>query len=121
MKWRDARNSHFERAFSSVPKVKKQTDVKSLNSLKASPATEVKKFLVYCGQDEKYRRVIIDIILCVVVTSLEAKAFMAMVAYFDMLMVIRNPARGRRRRYSRSSCDSEKKRSKVVYFKTQIQ
>ena len=42
MKWRYARNSHLEQACSSVPKVKTQTDVKSLNSLKASPATGVR-------------------------------------------------------------------------------
>ena len=44
MKWRDARNSHLEQAFSSVPKVKTQTDVKSLYSRKASPVTEAKFF-----------------------------------------------------------------------------
>ena len=65
--------------------------------------------LVYCGQDEKYRRVTIDIIPCVVVTSLETDAFMAIVACFDML-IIEEGARSRRRRYSRSSCYSEKKK-----------
>ena len=43
MRWRDARNSHLEQASFSVPKVKTQTDEKSLNSLKASPLTEAKK------------------------------------------------------------------------------
>ena len=61
--------------------------MKSLYSVKASPVTKVQKFFVYCGQDEKYRRVIIDIIPCVVVTSLETDAFMAIVADFDMLTV----------------------------------
>ena len=42
------------------------------------------------GQDEKYRRVIIDIIPCVVFTSLEADAFVAFVANVDMLMVRSN-------------------------------
>ena len=42
MKWRDARNSHPEQAYTSVPKVKKQTDVNGLNSLTASLATETK-------------------------------------------------------------------------------
>ena len=37
---------------------------------------------------------IIDIVPCVVVTSLETDAFMAIVAYFDILTVRRNPARG---------------------------
>ena len=75
-----------------------QTDVNGLYSLKASPATKAKKFLVYGGQDEKDRRVIIDIIPCVVVTSLETDAFVAIVAYFDMLMVRGNPARGREKK-----------------------
>ena len=45
---------------------------------------------------------IIDIIPCVVVTSLETDAFMAIVAHFDMLMVTRSPARGRRKRSRRN-------------------
>ena len=83
MKWRDARKSHPEQESSSVSKVKKLTDVKSLNSLKASPLTEAKISL----QDEKDRLVILDIISLVAVTSLETDAFMAFVAYFDMLTV----------------------------------
>ena len=39
---------------------------------------------------------IIDTIPCVVVTSLETDAFMAIVAYFDMLTVKGNPARVRK-------------------------
>ena len=50
MKWRDARSSHLEQAYSSVPKVKKQTDVKSLNSLKASPTTKVENSLSMVGK-----------------------------------------------------------------------
>ena len=101
----DARRSRPEQASSSVPKVKEQTDVKSSNSLEASPATKVKNPL------------------SMVVTSLETDAFIAIVAYFDKLMVRRNPAREvEKRRYSRSNCYSEViKRSKVVYLKTQIQ
>ena len=38
----DVRRSHPEQTSSSVPKVKEQTDVKSSNSLRASPATGVK-------------------------------------------------------------------------------
>ena len=53
MKWRDARNSHLEQAYSSVPKVKTQTDVKSLNSLKASLATKVQKSLFILGKMKK--------------------------------------------------------------------
>ena len=41
---------------------------------------------------------IIGIIPCVVVTSLETDAFMAIVADIDMLMVRRNPARGREKK-----------------------
>ena len=83
----DARRSHLEQASSSVPKVKEQTDVKSSNSLLRR---ELKKSLVYVKQNEKDRRVIIGIIPCVVVTSLETDAFVAFVAFFDMLMVRSN-------------------------------
>ena len=62
--------------------------MKSSNSLKASPAARVRKILVYGGQDEKYRRLIIDIISCVVVTGLETDAFVPFVANIDMLMVL---------------------------------
>ena len=77
----DARKSRLEQASSSVPKVKKQTYVNGVYSLQASPVTKAKKILVYRWQDEKYRRVIIDIIPCVVVTSLETDAFEAIVAF----------------------------------------
>ena len=121
MKWRYARNSHLEQAYSSVPKVKRQTDVKRF-SLNASPATKAKKIQVYGGQDEKYRRVVLDIIPCVVPTSLETDAFMAIVACFDMLMVTKkNSARSKKTRFSRIGCYSERKKtSKVVYLKTHI-
>ena len=55
-----------------------------------------RKFLVYGRQDEQDRRVIIDILPCVVVKSLETVAFMAVVAYFDILTVKGNPARIRK-------------------------
>ena len=47
-------------------------------------------------QDVENRRVIIGILTCVVITSLETGASMAMVACIDMLMVRRNPAGGPR-------------------------
>ena len=63
-----------------------------------------------------------DIIPYVVVTSLETDAFMAVVAYFDMLTVKGTQRELEKRRYSRNSCFFEKKkRSKVVYLKIQIQ
>ena len=98
-KMEDARKCRQEQASSPVPKVKKQTDVNGLYSLKACPVTGAKKIFVYGWQDEKDRRVTIDIIPCVVVTSLETDAFVAIVAYFEV----------EKRRYSRSSCCSEKK------------
>ena len=49
-------------------------------------------------QDVEKRHVIIGILPCVVVTSLETDAFMAVVAHFDMLMVRRDPARGREKK-----------------------
>ena len=65
MKWRHARNSHLEQAFSSVPKVKKQTDEKAWTVQRQVLRLKLKS-IAYCEQDEKYRRVIIDIIPCVV-------------------------------------------------------
>ena len=66
---------------------------------------------------------ILDIILYVMVTCLETDAFMAIVAYFDVLTVWEKPsASSKKGRYSRNSCRFEKiKRSKVVYLKIQIQ
>ena len=91
----DARRSRLEQASSSAPKVKEQTDVKSSNSLEASPATGVKKSLFIESDMQKDRRVIIGILPCVVLTSLETDALMAVVAFFDMLMVRRDLPRGR--------------------------
>ena len=54
------------------------------------------KFLVYGRQYAQNRRVIIGILPCVEVTSLEAGTSMAIIACIDMLMVRRNPARGRK-------------------------
>ena len=82
----DARESHLEKASSSVPKVKEQTYVKSSNSPQASPATKAENPLSIKGKMKKYRRVIIGIIPCVVVTSLETDAFVAFVAYIDLLI-----------------------------------
>ena len=64
------------------------------SNLEASPATGAENPLSMEGQDEKDGRVIVDLVPCVVVTSLETDAFMAIVAYFDILTVRRNPARG---------------------------
>ena len=55
--------------------MKEQTDVKSSNSLKASPATRVKNSLSVVGKRKIYRCLIIDIIPCVMVTGLETDAF----------------------------------------------
>ena len=71
-------------------KWKTQTDGKKLEQSKGQSCDKSWKFLVYGGQDEKHRRVIINIIPCVVVTSLETDAFMAIVAYIDVLKVRRN-------------------------------
>ena len=91
MKWRDARISHFEQASSSVPKVK-DTDWREKTSQSKGQSFDWSwKFIVHWRQDEKYRRVIIDNIPCVVDTSLETDAFVAIVAHSDMLMVTRKP------------------------------
>ena len=56
---------------------------------------------------------IIDIIPCVVVTSLETDAFMAIVAYFDMLTVKGNPARVRKDEGTQGSVAILKKKKNV--------
>ena len=90
-----------EQISSSVPKVTEHTDVKSTNRLQASPAP---------GVEHSLSHVIICIIPCVVVTSLETDAFAAFVAYIDVLMVRSNlSAVSRKRRYSRNRCYFEKK------------
>ena len=80
------KNSHLEQAFSSVPKVKTQTDVNSLNDIKVSPVTKAETPCL-CVQGEKSRHVVIDIIPCVVVASLETDAFMVIVAHFEMVTI----------------------------------
>ena len=80
------------------------------------------KFLVYGEQDVEDRRVIFDILPCVVITSLEPDASMARIACIDMLMVRRNPARGRRVRVLKERLRFwQQKRSKVVFLTIQIQ
>ena len=55
------------------------------------------------GQDVKDRRVIFDILPCVVITSLETGAFVVIIACVDMLMVIRNPARSQRKKVTQGA------------------
>ena len=94
----EPRRKGKDQASSSVPTERGQTDVKSSKSLEASPATRVKIPCPWRRQDVEDRRVIFDILPCVVVTSLETGASTAIAACIDMLMVRRNPARGRRKR-----------------------
>ena len=73
------------------------------------------------GQDVANRRVIIGILPCVVVTSLETGASIARIVCIDMLMVRRIPARGRKVRVLKEQLRFwKKKRSKVVYLKIQM-
>ena len=53
-------------------------------------------FLVHGRRDVENRRVIIGILPCVVIASLETGASTAIIACIDMLMVRRNPARRRK-------------------------
>ena len=77
-------------------KSKDKTTFYSLVEIKA-PVLGL-KISCLCGQDVKHRRVIIGILPWVVVTSLETDAIMAIVACFDMLMMRRNPPRGREKK-----------------------
>ena len=72
-------------AFSSVPKVKGQTDAKSSTSLEASLATRANIPCLWEEQDVKDRHVIFYILPCVVMTCLEPGASMAIIACIDML------------------------------------
>ena len=84
---------------------------KKLEQSKGQSCDKSWKFLVDDGQDEKYRRVIIDIIPCVVVTSLETDAIVAFIAFFDMLIVRSNLSARSKIWYSRSVATlKEKKR-----------
>ena len=65
------------------------------------------KFLVYGLRNAKDRRVIIGILPCVEITSLETDAFMTSVACIDILTVRRKPT-SFREKYSRNSCHSER-------------
>ena len=85
----------------------------SLNSLKATPATKAEHSLSMVGKMKKGRRVTADIIPCVVVTSLETDAFVAIVAYCRQADGKSNLSARSKRRYSRNSCHSEKKKKKV--------
>ena len=91
----DRRRKGREQASSSVPTGKGQTDDKRSKSLEARPATTA-EFPCLWGPDVEKRHVIIGILPCVVITSLETGAFVAIIACIDMLMVKRNPARGRK-------------------------
>ena len=100
----ERRRKGKEQASSSVPMGKGQTDDKRSTSLEARPATRPKIPCLWCeGEDVKDRRVIIGTLPCVVITSLETDASMAIIACIDMLMVRSNLSA----RYSRSSCYSE--------------
>ena len=74
-----------EQTSSSVPKVRARTDVTSSTSLEASPATRAKISCAW-GAKCEYRHVVIGTLPCVVITSLKADAFMAIIACFDTLM-----------------------------------
>ena len=101
----------------------KRTDWREkLKHSKGRPYDKSWNSLVYVRQDEKDRRVIIGIVARVVVTSLETDAFVAFVAFFRHAGGEKKPQREvEKRRYSRSRCYSEGKKSKVVCLKTQIQ
>ena len=117
-KMEDARKSRLEQASSSVPKVKKQTDVKGLYSLKASPATKAENSLSVAG---KMKNVVVRLS-----TSSRVSWWQVWKQMHSWLFRHadgeRKPSARSIRRYSRKSCYyQKKKRSKVVYLKIQIQ
>ena len=115
----EQRRKGKEQTSSSVPTGTGQTDVKSSTSLEPSPATGAK---IHCcgegrrGQDVKYRRVMFGILPCVVISSLETDAFMAIVACIDMLMVRRRKSELKEQlRFWVQGCVSQKLRSTEVH------
>ena len=85
-----------EQTSSSEPKVRARTDVKSSTSLEARPATGAKIPCAWGAKCQISSRVRHP--PCVGVTSLKTDAVVATVACFDMLMLRRSPASGRRKR-----------------------
>ena len=110
MNWRYVRKSHLEQAYSSVPKVKKPTDVKSLNSVKASPATEAKNPLSLVGEMKKF---VVWLSTSSRVSWLHGnRCIHGYRCLFRHAHGERKPsASSKRRRYSRISCYCERKTS----------
>ena len=118
----DVKKSHLEQVFSSVPKVKEQTDVKNSNSLKASPVTWGKKSLSMVDKMKKDRHVILGIIPCVAVTSLETMHLWHSLPKSTCWWWEVTSARGREKKVLKEQLLFwGKKESKVVYLETQIQ
>ena len=91
------------------------------------PTLRELKFIVFREQDVKDRRVIVGIIPCVVVTSLETGTFMAIIDCIDMLMVRSKPSKRSKKEGTRGAvailrgkrvqgCASQKLRSNEFYF-----
>ena len=105
-KMEDARKSRLEQASSSVPKVKKQTDVKGLYSLKASPATKAENSLSVAG---KMKNVVVRLS-----TSSRVSWWQVWKQMHSWLFRHadgeRKPSARSIRRYSRKSCYYQKKK-----------
>ena len=86
----DARRSHLEHSILFSTESEGTDCREKLKQSKGQSCDQSLKHLVYGRQDEKDRRVIIGTMPCVNVTSLETDAFVAFVAYIDMLMVRSN-------------------------------
>ena len=120
-KLEDARKSRLEQASSSVPKVEKQTDVNGLYSLKASPATKAKFPCLLRARWTRSSRNYRHHPVCHGYKSRNRCicGYRCLFRHADGEK--KSSARSRRRRrYSRRNRYSEKKKSKVVYLKTQI-
>ena len=108
VKWRDARKFHPEQASSSVPKVKETDWRKNMNSLNASPATEVKDILSVAG---KMKNIVMLLSATSSVPSLQVWKQM-LVAHVGQLMVRGTSAWGREQSTQGSVAILRKKRSR---------
>ena len=121
---KNARKSHPEQASSSGPKVKERTDVKNSNSLKASPATRVKK--IPCLWLTRWKRSSCNYRhhpVCRGLQVWETGAFVAFVAFFRHAGWEVTSARVREKKVLKAQLLlwEKKQTSKVVFLKTQIQ
>ena len=124
MKWRYARNSHQEASILFSTESERHRLTESLNSLKASPATKAENSLSMVG---KMKNIAVwssssSSSRVSLITSSWNRCIHGYRCLYRRAEGEQKPQREvETRRYSRISCYSENKTSKVVYLKSRIQ